>query len=164
MEVRGRTSHPCRRARGDDSSGPQVGALHRNVLRSNLQGAAGNLRTDQAPSAHRSRAGQQGPGRMTGQGKSRQNEAIMQNLIPNFKSRTRKLVINNKTAWDTRQLRTVFLKVINENIKFEGPLQYGIRARVVYTRRGGYSGYAYFHSGRMTIRLPHPRRVKSDGS
>src|SRR5262245_40179333 len=88
----------------------------------------------------------------------------MQNLIPNFKSRTRKLVINNKTAWDTRALRTVFLKVINENIKFEGPLQHGIRARVVYTRRGGYSGYAYFHSGTMTIRLPHPRRVKSDGS
>src|SRR5262245_9182223 len=85
----------------------------------------------------------------------------MQNLIPNFKSRTRKLVIDNQTAWDTRALRTVFLKVINENIKFEGPLLHGIKARVVYTRRGGYSGYAFYHSGRMTIRLPHPTRSRS---
>jgi predicted SprT family Zn-dependent metalloprotease len=66
----------------------------------------------------------------------------------------RKLEIDNKTEWDTVALRTVFLKVINENIKFEGPLKHVIRPTVIYTRRGGYSGYAYYHSGRMTIRLP----------
>jgi hypothetical protein len=69
-------------------------------------------------------------------------------------NKPRKLVIHNKTEWDTRALRTVFLKVINENIKHEGPLNHVIHAKVVYTRRGGYSGYAFYHSGRMTIRLP----------
>ena len=67
-----------------------------------------------------------------------------------------KLVIYNETAWSTRELRSVFLKVINENIKFEGPLRHTIQATIVYTRRGGMSGYAYYHSGRMRLRLPKP--------
>lgn len=70
---------------------------------------------------------------------------------------SRKLVIVNKTDWDTRQLRTVFLKVLNENIKYEGPLRHLIRATVKYSRYD-MSGYAYLQSGTMVLRLPRPDR------
>jgi hypothetical protein len=71
---------------------------------------------------------------------------------------TRKLTLNNKTAWDTRALRTVFLKIINENIKFEGALKHLVRCTVVYGRGRGsnFSGYAYLHSGTMRLRVPRP--------
>lgn len=79
----------------------------------------------------------------------------------NLGTTARKLVITNKTKWDTRALRTVFLKVINENIKFEGPLKHLIRCTVVDSRkrwhgRYTYSGYAYLHSGTMRLRVPPP--------
>ena len=68
----------------------------------------------------------------------------------------KKLVIVNNTKWSTRALRSVFLKVINENIKHEGPLKHLLRVTVVNSRRqwGGFSGYAYLHSGTMRLRLP----------
>lgn len=75
-------------------------------------------------------------------------------ITPTVK-RQRKLTIDNRTDWDTRALRTVFLKVLNENIKFEGPLKHLIRPKVVYSR-GRYSGYAYLRSGTMKLRLPRP--------
>src|ERR1700745_4155338 len=78
----------------------------------------------------------------------------MHSIIPNVKT---KLVLNNKTRWDSRALRSEFLKVINENIRFEGPLKHTIHCTVVNsTRARHYSGYAYLHSGRMRLRLPPP--------
>src|SRR5262252_7682846 len=74
---------------------------------------------------------------------------------------SKKLNIVNRTQWPTRSLRTVMLKVLNANIKLEGPLRHPLRVTIVHSKkrwhgRGGYTGYAYLHSGTMKLRVPKP--------
>jgi hypothetical protein len=63
--------------------------------------------------------------------------------------------IINETEWDTRQLRRVFSAVLRESNRVEGRHNHRLR---IHVARGRYvSGYAYFNSGRMKLRLPSPK-------
>lgn len=71
--------------------------------------------------------------------------------------------VNNKTDWDTRDLRRVFTAVLQENRKHEGPFARTLNITVVPARYGGYySGYAYFNTGSMRLRLPRPKHGALD--
>lgn len=71
-----------------------------------------------------------------------------------------KLVIKNKTNWDTRQLRRVFLAVLRHSEKFDGPLRAStLKVNVTWAKKGYYSGCAYLNSGWMQIRLPNKKWV-----
>lgn len=80
--------------------------------------------------------------------------------------------IINKTQWATEDLRRVFSAVLadsnkHEARKVEGAAMWNRKYRehfkskilkitIVYSRGGGFSGYAFLHSGIMRIRVPKP--------
>jgi hypothetical protein len=70
--------------------------------------------------------------------------------------------IINETEWDTRQLRRVFSAVLRESNRVEGQHNYTLSVHVVRARGRTVSGYAYFHSGRMKLRLPSPKHGALD--
>jgi hypothetical protein len=70
--------------------------------------------------------------------------------------------IKNSTVWDTADLRRVFAAVLTQSNKVEGNFpSKRLKIDVVYTKGGGYSGCAWLHTGRMTIRVPRPRAATS---
>lgn len=62
--------------------------------------------------------------------------------------------IDNKTDYSTRHLRKIFLACE----KNEGTDPKPREIKVIYTRGGATSGYAWYNSNRVVIKLPRPKK------
>lgn len=70
--------------------------------------------------------------------------------------------IRNKTKWSTKDLNSFFMLVLRDNNRRYNNKIKGQQMRVtVAYSQGNYSGYAYYNSHRMRLKLPKPDRCNN---
>ena len=64
----------------------------------------------------------------------------------------------NKTVWRTDQLKAILQRCAKQEFD-DGSRRKRLVITVEYTRRGGCSGYAWYHSNHSVVRIANPTRV-----